>query len=227
LATEQEFWSASAIRTSLAPDAHDMSTASLIQTLADAMPVKSLAILADRFHRKKIIISQELFPDIIFSHLDSTSLATLNKISGMNEGLGARLKEYSKKSTDIASPLSTLINDVTSKRIPSSRVARSILHMYLGIRTDDLELFDKAKGPLYLRILGFNKKGRYLLKLMRKSASLPIIMNGSDFLEYPNNPENKALKRMAELDCAATDIWMSKINEKCGQDITTPPITIT
>ncbi|MHB1483259.1 MAG: tRNA(Met) cytidine acetate ligase [Saccharofermentanales bacterium] len=216
------FWSASAIRASL----NGISTASLLQTLSGKMPVKSLAILADRYHRKQIILSQEIFADIIFSHLYSASLGTLNKISGMNEGLGARLKRFSKKNTDIHTPLSTLINDATSKRIPASRIARSLLHMYLGIRTDDLELFDQSKGPLYLRILGFDKKGRYLLKKMKSTASLPILMNGSDFLEYANNPENKAIKRMAEQDCAATDIWMIKINNKSGQDFTTPPVSV-
>lgn len=216
------FWSASAIRTSLD---NEMSTALLLKALSGKMPDKSLAILADRYHRKQIILSQEIFADIVFSHLYSTSLNSLNRISGMNEGLGARLKQYSKRSTDISTPLATLINDVTSKRIPSSRVARSLVHMYLGIKTDDLELFGLDKGPLYLRVLGFDKKGRYILKKMKINASLPILMNGSDFLEFPNNLENKALKRMAEQDCAATDIWMLKIHKKCGQDFTTPPIS--
>ena len=96
--------------------------------------------------------------------------------------------------------------------------------MILGLCTDDFEQFDDEHGPFYLRILGFDKKGRYLLKRMRTTATLPILMKGSDFLEYANNPENQALRRMAELDCIATDLWMSKIGKGPGMDFTTPPI---
>ena len=339
------------------PVAH-VTTAKLLHTLVDAMPVAALSTLADKFHNKECISSQEIFADAIFTQLRSMNTDALAQISGMNEGLAARLKEFAKKNpgstnrsveytksnkkpirlcadsenlnvrvfTDsdtsntnvytesdnpnISMPtksdshnirvsdnsdnlnvgvsttsenlnfgvstasdnlnvkvtsesdnldinisnesenannlissgitnankeeekvsipyglLESLIDNVTTRRHPKSRVGRALIHMLLGIRTDDLELFDAAKGPLYLRILGFDKKGQYLLKIMKKTATLPILMKGSDFLEYANNEENTAFRRMAEIDCIATDIWMLKVNKPFGQDFTTPPIS--
>jgi hypothetical protein len=61
---------------------------------------------------------------------------------------------------------------------------------------------------------------------MRKSASLPIIMKGSDFLEHANTPENHAFRRMAELDCISTDIWSLKTDEIIGKDFTYQPVML-
>lgn len=235
------FWSATAIRAkllSLKPSGDFISssdasyltqpitTATLLQTIVNTMPTASLAILADKFHKKECIPSQEIFADSIFTQLRSSSIDNIALIPGMNEGLCSRFKDFAQKSVDIVTPLSTLIDNVATKRHPKTRVRRALLHMLLGLVTDDLELFDNQKGPFYLRILGFDKKGQYILKLMKKTATLPILMKGSDFLEYANNQENRALRRMAELDCIATDLWMFKIRKPSGQDFTTPPVTL-
>lgn len=190
------------------------------------MPTASLAILASKFHRRECIASQEVFAPAIFAALRSLSLEKMMDIPGMNEGVAERLKEYAGKTRDLSSALSSLISDVSTKRHPQTRVRRCLLHMLLGLETADLALFDNKKGPFYLRILGFDKKGRYLLKMMKTSAALPILMKGSDFLEYANNQENRAIRRMAELDCIATDLWMFRIGIGPGQDFTTPPVTL-
>jgi hypothetical protein len=39
---------------------------------------------------------------------------------------------------------------------------------------------------------------------MRRTAHLPVISRGSDFLEYGERP---ALRRQAQLDLAGTDLW--------------------
>lgn len=242
------FWSASAIRalaasaasgvsplnppspdtfsagvSDLPPEAAPAPAAALLFSLADAMPVASLAILADRFHKKECIASQEVLARLYFPLLRSLSLENMACVPGMNEGLAARLKEYAKKTREPASSLATLVEDVATKRHPRTRIRRVLLHMALGLGNADLDRFDSEKGPFYLRVLGFDKKGRYLLKKMKTTATLPILMKGSDFLEYANNPENRALKRMAELDCIATDLWMLQIGKTPGQDFTSPP----
>jgi predicted nucleotidyltransferase len=192
----------------------------------DSMPAASLAILADRFHRGKCIPSQEFFAPAIFAQLRSLSLEKMADIPGMNEGLAERLKEYAGKTRDLSFALSSLITDVSTKRHPQTRVRRCLLHMLLGLETADFDLFDNKKGPLYLRILGFDKKGQYLLKKMKTTAVLPILMKGSDFLEYANNPGNRAIRRMAELDSIATDLWMFQTGVGPGRDYTAPPVTL-
>lgn len=226
---EDSFHSASAIRacaaSALAASTEaGPSTAFLLQNLADAMPAASLAILADRFHRRECIVSREAFKDTLFSLLRSLPPERITDIPGMNEGLGERLKEQVRKSRDFTSALSGLIDETATRRHPKTRVQRALLHLMMGLETADLELFDKEKGPFYLRVLGFDKKGQYLLKKMKTSATLPILMKGSDFLEFAKNPENRALRRMAELDCVATDLWMLRTGRSPGQDFIIPPV---
>ena len=38
-----------------------------------------------------------------------------------------------------------------------------------------------GKEPDYIRVLGMNKKGMEILKMMRKSAKLPIVVKTADF----------------------------------------------
>lgn len=218
-----ELRSASSIRAQISTA---KNTASLLLHLADAMPEPSLAILAGCFMQQKGIFSQEKLADTVLSSLRSLPLETLAAISGMNEGLDARLKEFATKTTDPEFSLSALVKSAASKRFPETRVQRAVTHLLLGIRNQDLALFDQGNGPLYLRVLGLDKKGRYLLKKMKTYATLPILMKGSDFLEYANTKENEALRRMAEIDCIATDLWMLKINRSCGCDYTVPPVML-
>jgi predicted nucleotidyltransferase len=299
------FWSATAIRNVLA--GKDILLKDIILSLSDAMPTAALAILAREFQAGNCILSQEIFADVVYSQLLPKYSKVLDKMPGMNEGLGSRLKNIaanpgkstnkfnspnlvtssqSSETTESADPtdfeefsntsiptkftepsisdnavqsstninplklttkseksnpnpstkasdnspnsasLNSLIEQASTKRFPKSRVRRAIIQMLLGIKNEDLTTFEKSGGPQYLRILGFDKKGQYLLKRMRKSASLPIIMKGSDFLEHANTPENHAFKRMAELDCISTDIWSLKTDEIIGKDFTYQPVML-
>lgn len=254
------FWSATAIRNVLA--GKDIMLKDIILSLSDAMPTAALAILASEFQSGNCILSQEVFADIIFSQLLPKYSKVLDKMPGMNEGLGSRLKTIAAnpgkasnrfkqsaqsasaetaETTESADPtdfeessntyvaanfasLNSLIEQASTKRFPKSRVRRALIQMLLGIKNEDLTTFEKSGGPQYLRILGFDKKGQYLLKRMRKSATLPIIMKGSDFLEHANTAENHAFRRMAELDCISTDIWSLKTDRIIGKDFTNQPI---
>ncbi len=246
-AEKSHFWSASAIRAVVANSTSSSkitlsespsselakqsdnfkfsSTASVINTLINAMPKESLAILIKKLMDKECITTKESFSDNIYAFLRAVPSQSLEEIPGMNEGLANRLKEYVRNNTDNENPLAALIQNGTSKRHPSTRIQRALFNMILGIQNKDLALFDSKGGPLYLRILGFDKKGRYLLKMMKAQATLPILMKGSDFLEYSKIEENNALNRMAKLDCIATDLWMFHINKKSGCDFTTPPVS--
>lgn len=299
------FWSATAIRNVLA--GKDILLKDIIQSLSDAMPTAALAILAREFQAGNCIFSQEIFADIIFSQLLPKYSKVLDKMPGMNEGLGSRLKNIaanpgkstnkfnspnpvtssqSSETTESVDPtdfekfsnssvstkfteppisdnavqssininpleliiksetsdpkktskasnfspnfasLESLIDQASTKRFPKSRVRRALIQMLLGIKNEDLTTFEKSGGPQYLRILGFDMKGQYLLKRMRKSASLPIIMKGSDFLEHANTAENHAFRRMAELDCISTDIWSLKTDGIIGKDFTYQPVML-
>ncbi|MBO4425678.1 MAG: nucleotidyltransferase family protein [Clostridiales bacterium] len=92
---------------------------------------------------------------------------------------------------------------VATKRYTMTRIERALASCVTGQTEQDIKSLVR---PLYVRVLGFNREGRYCLKIMRKCAKVPVITNPSDALElYSTHPE---LKRMSELDMrAAAYCW--------------------
>ena len=86
------------------------------------------------------------------------------KIADVSEGLENKIE----KAVKIATSLDELYDLIKSKRYTHSRIRRIILRAYLGIS-------DTPQEPPYIRILGFNEKGRDLLADMKKKATKPII----------------------------------------------------
>lgn len=162
---------------------------------------------------------------LILSHLRSRSDTELASIAGMGEGLDRRLmaaaSRPSVKQSEVQSAcsLETLLTDADTRRFTQTRIQRALMAMICGLTQADLDQFDRAGGPQYLRVLGFDSRGRYLLKLMRKLAEKPIISKTSDFLEYNGSP---VFERMASLDRIASDVWTIAAGGTCGIDFDTP-----
>ena len=69
-----------------------------------------------------------------------------------------------------------------------------------GLCDNDLSEFI-SKGPAYIRILAANEKGREMLSLMKKKASLPVITTPSAYKKLDSYG-----RKIFELDCRASDI---------------------
>ncbi|MOA42638.1 hypothetical protein D3C78_1647040 [compost metagenome] len=59
-----------------------------------------------------------------------------------------------------------------------------LLHILLQHPSTIMTKTVLSDGPGYLRVLGFNSKGRELLKTMKKTASLPIVTRAAE-LDHP------------------------------------------
>lgn len=199
--------------------------AGYLDELRRHMPAASLALMLSSLQNGPGLLFPESLAPGILGLMRATPESELAKIRGMSEGLSQRFKKSAARPDQLldSQRLQTLIRQTGSKRFPQTRVCRAATAALAGLTVEDDLLFDQAGGPQYIRVLGFSKKGRHLLKLMRKLASLPIIMNASDFLEYG---QNNALQRMAELDLIATDIWSLYTGGTCGRDFEQPPIQI-
>ena len=90
-----------------------------------------------------------------------------------------------------------------TKRYTMTRIERALASCVTGQTENDIKTLVR---PLYIRVIGFNREGRYCLKIMNKCAKVPVITNHSDALElYSTHPE---LARMHELDMrAASACW--------------------
>lgn len=130
------------------------------------------------------------------------------QLPDISEGLENRIFSAVKDSTDYKE----LLMSIKCKRYTLARIRRCILHAFLGITKNSA-----AQPPPYIRILGFNQKGRDVLRIMRKSSSLPVIMRYSDI-----KPLSDKCRETFEFESICDDIYAlsgKKILE-CGKNYT-------
>lgn len=193
-----------------------------INRLHHQMPDIALAEVLHAWQQGPGPLFQEDFAASIISLLRRSDEQTIDQVPGMSEGLGRRLLEAARRpGQNAGGRLETLCRDAATRRFPRTRINRALLSLLSGTTADDLKMAGHT-GPFpYLRVLGFSRQGRYLLRLMRKTADCPIILNASDFLEYQDQSQ---LKRMSTLDIRSTDLWFLQAGRRCGRDFDTPPI---
>lgn len=80
--------------------------------------------------------------------------------------------------------------------------------------------FQRAGGPRYLRILGFNTKATELLSRLKTTSYLPIITKPSHYYRLGD----VGMRAMFEYDILATDLYTlafpNKEEAKGGQELT-------
>ncbi|WP_322903820.1 nucleotidyltransferase [Paenibacillus campi] len=112
-------------------------------------------------------------------HTIATSSPTvLAQYYDMNEGIEHRLKRLLP--TLEQPTVSMLIDRLKTKRYTRARLQRLLAHLLLSHRRELLNEPMLRRGPGYLRVLGFTERGRTLLKRMKSTATLPIMMRAAD-----------------------------------------------
>lgn len=129
----------------------------------------------------------------ILSRLRMMSISDIKRAPDVSEGLENRI--YNAIQT--ATSLEELYDIIKTKRYTHSRIRRIITALYLGIKPEDVQ----CDIP-YIRVLGFNERGREVLKCMRETAKLPIVMKSSQI-----NALSDEAKHIFELECKATDLY--------------------
>lgn len=122
----------------------------------------------------------------------------LRAVAGMREGLEYRLKKAARH----AATYESFVETVQTKRYPRSAIQRLLIHLLLNLKKTDLEDF-KNCGRSYGRVLGFNEKGREILKIAKKCSKTALLTNINR--QMPMDP---VLARMLGFDVKATDLYM-------------------
>ena len=133
------------------------------------------------------------------------TVADFAVLPDVTEGLQHRLYRAAQS----AESISDFLDRVKTKRYTHARLRRIAWSAALGLRQTDYRL------PIpYLRVLGFHPRGREILALAGKTATLPLV---SSFREI-----EKISPRFAELEKAATDLWGLTVSPPlpCGADYT-------
>ena len=123
------------------------------------------------------------------------SAEELRFVSDVSEGLENRITECASK----AKSYDELLEMIKTKRYTHARIRRIILSAVLGITRDDV-----ASSPRYIRVLGFNEKGRELIVKMKNEAALPIVTKPKDISLL----DEYAAKQFA-VECKAADVYGS------------------
>ena len=81
-----------------------------------------------------------------------------------------------------------------SKRYTLSRLRRMLLCLFLGLTDGDLH-----RTPPYLHVLGFNDRGREMLRDMKGTSEIPLVTK-----RIPDDPQSR---EYAALERRATDLY--------------------
>lgn len=89
----------------------------------------------------------------------------LKEFLDVDEGIESRIINNINKATD----WNNLIERIKTKRYTYNRINRMLIHILLSIKKKD------NNTAIYLRIIGFNNKGKRYLNSIKKEINLPII----------------------------------------------------
>ncbi|HCC35855.1 MAG TPA: HIGH nucleotidyl transferase [Ruminococcaceae bacterium] len=145
---------------------------------------------------------------VLLANLRAMSREEIARLPDVGEGLENRIYAAVRQ----AISMEQLQQLIKTKRYPLARIRRILLCALIGIKSDEL-----ADAPAYIRVLGFNTKGCEILRVMRESARLPIVMKAAD----AGNLSDKAKNQFAA-EALATDIYALSFPEKrpCGLEMT-------
>ena len=138
------------------------------------------------------ICSMENCNNAILAKLRTMTKEDFANIDDVSEGLENRIYDAVRQATSI----NEIYDLVKTKRYTHSRIRRIILRSYLSITKD------APKNPTYIRVLGINDKGREILRQMKKTSKLPVLMRYSDI-----NQTDCAVKDLFEQECIFTDLY--------------------
>lgn len=128
----------------------------------------------------------------VLAKLRSMTAKDFLQIEDVTEGLENRIVQAVKT----AENLQELYDSIKTKRYAHSRIRRIILKSYLSVTKEF-----SCDVP-YIRIIGFNEKGRELLTEMKSKATLPVISKYSDIKKLDEKGQ-----RLFKLECRCTDLY--------------------
>ncbi len=191
-----------------------------IWSLREVMPKTSFDIMYECLRSGKAVSSLSKFQSEIIYLLRRMNLSEIAELPDVSEGL-----EYAiKNAANSCNTVEEFINIIKSKRYTTTRLKRILVYALLGITKKDIDLSRKLTP--YIRVLGFNDKGKELLSgISHANPKLEIITSIKSFME---SSANRNLKLMLQKDIFATDVYTLGYNYESvsGLDYTHPIVYV-
>lgn len=151
-----------------------------------------------------------VFPDSMFPliryRLCFHNAQTLAGIDEVSEGLENRIL----KAASDCSGFQELVDQIRSKRYPTSRIRRILLNILLDISKEKKTRLQFESGPGYLRILGVSGQNLDLLSRLSQQSRLPVITQLKQMNSLP-----EAARLMLEDELRFSEVYRS-LNTEIG-----------
>lgn len=169
------------------------------EILKNLMPAPSYATLIESIKNGHLVPDLSVFEKQIIYNLRRMSTSQIAQLPDVSEGLEFALKNTANSCSNLVD----FLNIIKSKRYASTRIQRILLYSLLGITKKDMDLSKKVQP--YVRVLGFNERGKFLLsEIAKANPKLEIVTSVKKFYDATSN---KNLKAMIDKDIEATNVY--------------------
>lgn len=190
-----EFASATAIRKLLKNEE--------FSEIRKVVPKSTYQILEKETELGNVVLDLSRYEKEIIYNLRRMTVSEIAELPDVNEGLEHNLKNAANYSNDITN----LINIVKTKRYTVTRIQRILICALLGITKRDVGMAKKTEP--YIRVLGFNEKGKELIsRINKQNPKATVITSVKKFQDKNNNNKNsKIYKRLLDIDIFSTNVY--------------------
>lgn len=164
------------------------------ESLAGRVPGEVWEVLRRADEAGRGFVSPERLRTAYLSRLREKTPEDFAAVPDAAEGLHFRLYEAARRGS---SP-EEIADLAKSKRYAHARLRRMVMCAALGVRAGD------ANGiPPYIRALAFDARGAALLREMKTSAALPVVVKSARVKD-----ENESIQRLFDLGSRAHDLYV-------------------
>ena len=169
-----------------------------ISSIKGYVPDNTFHYLIDYINKYNKFNTLDNYSQTIHYLLNIDTKNILKDIIDVETGLENRIVNASsiyKNSLD-------LVDEILTKRYTRTRIQRILVHLIMNLTEKNFRELSHHY-PNYIRVLGANDKGIYLLKNIKEKSNIPIITKFAHYTKY-NNPY---LDRIINFDKRATDLF--------------------
>ena len=144
----------------------EISSATAIRkAIKDKVNIEKQVPIETLYYLNRPIFIDDFFKYLKYKIITEKDLSIYNNV---DKDIESKLKKEIINSTNI----DEYINKLKTKRYTYNRLSRMLLHILLNFTNERSNLFNNIS---YIRLLGFNDKGRIYLNKIKKEIDIPII----------------------------------------------------
>lgn len=194
--------SALAIRESIT-QTHD------IQSIKSQLPDSSYELIKQAYLKTFPILQEDISPLLHYKLLMERD-AGFEKYFDIDGNFSDKLRKYVPDMDVYAD----ICDELKSKNMTYTRVARNLLHILLNIYQSDVDTYRSEDFVYYARILGLKKSASPLLSAIKSASAIPLISKLADAEAYIESPNGL---NMLKADIQASHLYSLMVQNKFNQ----------